>query len=303
MRATRDSWAMLSLLLLFAAQIPPNTQVYSPAVDALIADRANLAPGELIRQLEALASAGDMSAAEVLGEAAQHGAFGVTVNPTKACDWYDRAAPERADSTHNLALCFETGNGRPRDPARARSLYAVAAEKGWIQAKCALGTMLVRGLGGPVDAPRGVALCREAAEAGNAHAQTDYANYLLMGEGVPKDMVEARRWYTAAAQQNQPNAALVLGQIYWNGDGVAADPAAAERWWRVAHEYGRADAAGLMVQAVFKRMITTREGKKVVDRSMLPEAVHWLRIAAEKEPDRARRARFGDTLRTLTSED
>lgn len=292
---------MLSLLLLLAGQTPTNIQIYSPAVDALIADRANLTPGEIVVRLEVLAHDGDLSAAEVLGEAAQHGGFGVTVDPARACDWYERAAGERADSTHNLALCFETGSGRPHDPARARSLYAVAAAKGWIQAKCALGTMLVRGVGGPVDAPRGVALCREAAEAGNAHAQTDYANYLLMGQGVPKDMVAARRWYTAAAEQNQPNAALVLGQIYWNGDGVAADPAAAERWWRVAHEHGRADAAGLMVQAVFKRMITTRDGKKVVDRSMLPEAVHWLRIAAEKEPDPARRATFGETLRTLTS--
>lgn len=290
---------MLSLLLLFAVQTPTNIQVYSPAVDALIADRSNLTPGEIIRRLEVLASEGDLSAAEVLGEAAQHGGFGVTADPAKACDWYERAAGERADSAHNLALCFETGSGRPHNPVRARSLYAAAAARGWIQAKCALGTMLVRGVGGPVDAPRGAALCREAAEAGNAHAQTDYANYLLMGQGVPKDMVEARRWYTAAAEQNQPNAALVLGQIYWNGDGVAADPRAAERWWRVAHAHGRADAAGLIVKAIFKRMITTRDGKQSIDRSMLPEAVHWLRIAAEKEPDPARRATFGETLKSL----
>ncbi|RYY45752.1 MAG: sel1 repeat family protein [Sphingomonadales bacterium] len=293
---------MFSLLLLLATQTPTNVQTYSPAVDALIADRANLASGELIKRLEALANGGDLSAAEALGEFAQHGGSSLPRNPTKACDWYARAAGERADSTHNLALCFKTENGRPRDAARARTLYGVAAAKGWIQAKCALGTMLVRGLGGPADAPRGVALCREAAVAGNAHAQTDYANYLLMGEGVSKDVVEARRWYTAAAEQNQPNAALVLGQICWNGDGVVADYAAAERWWRVAHDHGRADAAGLIVQAVFRRMITTRDGKQVVDRSMLPEAVHWLRIAAEKEPDPARRATFAETLKALTAE-
>lgn len=292
---------MLPLLLLIAAQATSGGQRYSPAVDALVADHARLAPGELAKRLGALADAGDSSAAEALGELSQQGALGIAANPGVACDWYERASVSRGDATHNLALCFETGNGRSKDLARARILYEAAAAKGWVQAKCALGTMLVGGRGGAVDAARGVSLCREAAEAGNAHAQTDYANYLLMGEVVPKDVVTARRWYTAAAEQNQPNAALVLGQIYWNGDGVAADPAAAERWWRVAHEHGRLDAAGLMVQAVFKRMITTRDGKQVVDRSMLPETVQWLKIAAEKDPDPARRAEFRETLKTFTA--
>ncbi|WP_447727445.1 tetratricopeptide repeat protein [Sphingomonas koreensis] len=292
---------MLPLLLLLAVQAVPIAQSYSPAVDALVADHARLAPGELARRLEALADGGDSSAAEALGELSQQGALGIASNPKVACDWYERASASRGDATHNLALCFETGNGRPQDLARARTLYEAGAAKGWVQAKCALGTMLVAGRGGAVDSARGVALCREAAEAGNAHAQTDYANYLLMGKIVPRDIVAARRWYTAAAEQNQPNAALVLGQIYWKGDGVAADPAAAERWWRVAHEHGRADAAGWMVRAVFKRMVTERDGKRVVDRSMLPEAVRWLRIAAEKDPDPARRADFAETLKTLTA--
>lgn len=294
---------MLPLLLLLVAQVAAAGQNYSPAVNALIADHARLAPGELARRLEVLANGGDTSAAEALGELSQQGALGVAANPELACDWYERASVERGDATHNLALCFETGKGRQQDLARARALYEAAAAKGWVQAKCALGTMLVSGRGGAADAARGVALCREAAEAGNAHAQTDYANYLLMGKAVPRDVVAARRWYTAAAEQNQPNAAFVLGQIYWKGDGVAADPAAAERWWRVAHEHGRADAAGLIVGAVFKRMITTRDGKQAIDRSMLPEAVQWLKIAAEKDPDPARRASFAETLKTLTARD
>lgn len=291
---------MLSLLLLFAAQTPTNVQIYSPAVDALIADRAKLAPEELIRRLEVLADEGDLSAAEVLGEFAQHGGFGVTVNPTTACDWYARAAGERADSTHNLALCFETGSGRPHDPARARSLYAVAAAKGWIQAKCALGTMLVRGLGGPVDAPRGVALCREAAEAGNAHAQTDYGIFLLEGKIVPKDAVAARRWLTAAAEQKQANAAFLVAQIHWYGDGTPFDRAAAERWWRVAYDGGRKDAAIHVAQAIYKEI--SPDGN-VVNRARIPEWIEWLRIAAAEDPDPARRAKWQEIVKSLEKGD
>ena len=291
---------MLSLLLLFAAQTPTNVQIYSPAVDALIADRAKLAPGELIRRLEVLADEGDLSAAEVLGEFAQHGGLGVTVNPTTACDWYARAAGERADSTHNLALCFETGSGRPHDPARARSLYAVAAAKGWIQAKCALGTMLVRGLGGPVDAPRGVALCREAAEAGNAHAQTDYGIFLLEGKIVPKDAVAARRWLTAAAEQKQANAAFLVAQIHWYGDGTPFDRAAAERWWRVAYDGGRKDAAIHVAQAIYKEI--SPDGN-VVNRARIPEWMEWLRIAAAEDPDPTRRAKWQEIVKSLEKGD
>lgn len=291
---------MLSLLLLFAVQTPTNVQTYSPAVDALIADRAKLAPGEFIRRLEVLANEGDLSAAEALGEFAQHGGLGVAVNPTTACDWYERAAGERADSTHNLALCFETGSGRPHDPARARSLYAVAAAKGWIQAKCALGTMLVRGVGGPVDAPRGVALCREAAEAGNAHAQTDYGIFLLEGKIVPKDAVAARRWLTAAAEQKQANAAFLVAQIHWYGDGTPFDRATAERWWRVAYDGGRKDAAIHVAQAIYKEI--SPDGN-VVNRARIPEWIEWLRTAAAEDPDPARRAKWQEIVKSLEKGD
>lgn len=293
---------MFAVLLLIAAQTaqPAAEPTMTPAVRALLDQRASMPAGEFAQKLETLA-ASDAVAAELLGEGLMYGGFGLPVDRARACQWFERGAGKRGDATHNLALCFEQGNGRPKDLARSRVLYAQAADLGWVQAKCALGNLLIGGQGGPVDAARGVALCREAAEAGNANAQTDYANFLLRGEIVPRDMVAARRWYTAAAEQKQPNAALVLGQIYWNADGVAADPVEAERWWRVAHEGGRADAAGLIAMAVVDRLITIREGKKAIDRAVLPEAVKWLEIAAARDPDPAQREKFAEQLKILTS--
>ncbi|MEG3181454.1 tetratricopeptide repeat protein [Sphingomonas sp. LT1P40] len=292
---------MLSLLLFFAVQADSAAQSYSPAVKTLIADHARLAPGELAKRLAALADRGDLSAAQALGEMAQQGALGVPRNLPMACDWYERGSALRGDSTHNLALCFETGNGRPQDMVRARTLYQAAAAKGWVQAKCALGTMLVAGRGGAVDAARGVALCREAAEAGNANAQTDYGGFLLTGKGIARDPVEARKWLTAAAERKQANAAFLLAQIHMKGDGTPRDPAQAERWWRVAYEGGRADAAIHVSNAIYARIAP--DGETIADRSLIPEWMRWVRIAATEEPDPALRAKWQEMLRSLEKGD
>lgn len=291
---------MLLALLLLAAQTPPALDLgLSPAVEALVAARATLPVAEFPRRMTALAESGDTGAAEFLGEALMRGEFGFAADPAKACDWHERASGVRGDAAHNIALCFEKGRGRAENKVRARELYARAATLGWTQSKCALGTMLISGSGGARDVARGLALCREASEAGDANAQTDYGGYLLVGEVVPRDFTAALRWLTAAATQNQANAAFLLGQMHWKGDGTPANHAEAARWWRVAFANGRADAAGMMARETFERLIIVRDGKKHVDRSVLPEAKGWLTIASEQEPDPERRAAFAESLKLL----
>ncbi|MBC9034395.1 sel1 repeat family protein [Sphingomonas sp. JC676] len=135
------------------AQAAPDTGAnLSRAMERLLKMRATLPAGEFVRQVETLALGGDASAAEMAGEGSQFGGIGWPIDAQKACDWFERAAAMRGDSAHNLALCHETGRGRPQDAARARLLYTQAISLGWIQAKCALGTMLVSGSGGRTSA-------------------------------------------------------------------------------------------------------------------------------------------------------
>lgn len=289
---------LLALILLLPQAERANL---SPALETLIAARGTLSNPEFLRRTRALADGGDVSAAEMLGEIYRFGMFDVGPDLPKACDWHERAANSRGDAAHNLAMCFETGEGRTRDLARARTLYARADGLGWIQARCALGTMLVQGRGGAADPARGGALCRSAAEADNANAQADYGTFLLMGTIGPKDAAGARHWLTAAAEQRQANAAFLLGQMYWNGDGIPVDSAAAARWWKVAWDNGRKDAAALLARAVFKRMVP--DGKTIADRSLLPEYLRWLRAAAAEDPDPARRAEYADIVATLERAD
>jgi TPR repeat protein len=286
---------MLLALLLLLTQADGTD--LSPALKSLIDVRATLSDDEFLKRIRILADGGDLSAAEMLGETHRFGMFGITRDLSMACDWHERAALRRGDAAHNLAMCFEMGEGRPKDLPRARLLYARAAQLGWVQARCALGTMLVHGRGGRADPAKGGALCLSAAEAGNANAQTDYATFLLMGEIGPKDAAGARRWFTAAAEQRQANAAFLLGQMYWNGDGMPADSVAAGRWWRVAWDNGRKDAAALLAREVFKRMAP--DGQSTVDRSLLPEYVRWLRAAATEDPDPAKRKEYAEIVATL----
>ena len=255
---------------------------------------------EFTRKLEALAAT-DAVAAELLGEALQRGGLGLPADPARACHWFERGAGKRGDATHNLARCHERGDGRPKDLARSRVLYEQAAALGWVQAKCALGNLLIGGQGGPADAMRGVALCREAAEAGNANAQADYGIFLLRGKVVPKDMVEARRWLTLAAEQKQANAAFLVAQIHWYGDGTPKDAATAERWWRGAYEGGRRDAAIHVAQAIFRQMAP--DGKVIADRGLIPEYMRWLRVAAAEDPDPAKRAEWKKMVEALEKRD
>lgn len=287
-----------SLLGLAALAVPLSTEVdVSPAVRAVILQNKQGGP-EAERALEKLLSGGDRSAAVLLAELLMQPGRRGGPDPARACGFAE-AAGEHPEALHNLAACYDNGLGRPRDKARARELYVKASELGFAKSACALGNLLISGQGGPADAARGTDLCRRAADAGDADAQTDYGGSLLIGRNVRKDAVEARRYLALAAARKHANAAFLLGQIYWNGDGVAKDKAEAARWWRVAHDAGRPDAARLLALEVLGRLVAVHTAKKPVPASVMDEVRGWLAIAAEKDPDPARRREMAGLLSEL----
>ena len=274
----------------------------SPAVKQVVQGGLDRIDPARISALDALSNSGDASATELLGEIYLGGLGGLAADRKRACTYFERASLLRPDSAHNYANCHYHKQIVGWDATKARIFYQRGIDGGWPSSRCALGIMLVEGTGGERDIKTGISLCRQAAESGDADAQTDLGNYLLEGKVVAKNIVEARKWYALAATQKQANAALVLGQIYWNGDGTPVDHEAAARWWKVAYAAGRKDAAGLLVRALFRRVIGERGGKSViVDRSLLPELAIWLQHAATDEPDPVKRKLFADSLASLTT--
>ena len=293
---------MLQTLLLpiLLQSVAPPAEYYEPEfsqeVEATLENSADMQPEVLIATLERFADNGDDSALEVLGELYSFGLFGFERDPVRACDYFERVGDRRPDSLHNQGTCYFAGDGRAQDYARARELYAAAAEDGWIMSHCAYGNMLVRGEGGPKDAEQGVQLCRMTAIAGDADAQTDYGGYLLMGIGGERDPVAARFMLEQAGSQEQANAAFLLGQIHTKGDGTAVDHAAAGGWFAKAYEWGRRDAAYQHALSLARRGFR-REGEEMfVARGLMTEAIAWFEIAAETDPDPEVRAQATEMI-------
>lgn len=234
--------------------------------------------------LEVLAREGDVTALELLGEIHMFGLGTIGKDVARACDYFEQVGDRRADSLHNLASCYWTGDGRAQDYARARDLYRKAAEGGWRMSFCAYGKMLVLGQGGAADPAEGIRLCRMTALLGDKDALTDYGTFLLTGKGVERDPVTARFMLERAAEQGQANAAFLLGQIHSKGDGTPKDLKRAGEWFGQAYDAGRGDAAERAADAYFIGGYTRLEGDQVsLKPSLLRKAIFWYEKALAYE--------------------
>lgn len=294
---------LLAAMLLLGAATAATAQdeETSPAVRAAvarIADGVDI-PGNL-RTLETLAEGGDLDAHNLLGEL-YSGLAGVPRDRLRSCGHFRVARESSASAAHNYGQCLWEGAWGERQLPEARIWYARGGNGGFLQAKCALGNMLIAGDGGPADPERGLALCREAAEAGEPNAQADMGDHYGAGSGVARDYVEAGRWYRLAAAQDQRNAAFQLGVLHWNGLGTPIDLAAAGDWFERAHGVGRKDAAALVARAAL-----IRAGEANLDpagrRALLDRAGHWLSIAMREDPDQEQRAWAAVALARLSAE-
>jgi len=278
-----------------AQQTPVNDEVRAAARTISGGDReAGLS------RLEALAGAGDLDAHNLLGEL-YSGIGGVQRDRPKSCEHFRIAREARASAAHNYGQCLWEGAFGQRELVEARVWYQRGADGGFLQAKCALGNMLIAGDGGPADPERGLALCREAAEAGEPNAQADMGDHYGAGSGVAQDYIEAARWYRLAAAQDQRNAAFQLGALHWNGLGTPVDLEAAGDWFERAYGVGRSDAAKLVARAALIRAGEANlDGARRVE--LLNRAGRWLRVAMEEDPDPEERARAAVRLAQVSAE-
>jgi TPR repeat protein len=290
---------LAALALAAAAPLAQNPPTEISAETRAIAVKHGIdIPAEGVSELERLAAGGDKSAAALLAEFLTHQAQAPGLDWTRACDVSEQAG-QFPTALHNLANCHYYGNGRPKDLAKARTLYGQAMDLGLAKSACALGNMLIAGHGGDKDVARGLDLCRRGADAGDPDAQTDYGGYVLTGEGMARDSTLARRYLTLAAEKKQRNAAFLLGQIYWNGDGVGSDRKEAVRWWTVAFEAGRPDAARLIAAEAIARIDVAVKANRKPPADAVADAGRWLKISAERDPDSANRAKAAQLLELL----
>ena len=134
--------------------------------------------------------------------------FGILLqrNYDKAFRLFERGAGYgNAGALFMLGAMYCDGRGTPKNEEKGLKLigtavenYTEAAEKGDIDAQCALGWIHGEGL------------------------------------GVPRDREKAMKWYLAAAGQGNANARFHLGEIYENGLGIPQDTEEAIKWYELA---------------------------------------------------------------------
>lgn len=137
---------------------------------------------------------------------------GIAQDTTQAFYWLDRAAQDASASPAvliKLGKMYATGEGTPRDAAKALALYKRAA------VKRQPAVFQPEGMWYLDDAQRmqGIASLRQAAEQGNADAMFELGNAYSAGEGVDFSLPQAKYWWEKAANAGHQDAAALLKHL------------------------------------------------------------------------------------------
>jgi TPR repeat protein len=158
-----------------------------------------------LQTVEKQALAGDVSAQYRLGDAYQLGLLGAEKNPTKAVEWYKKAAGQgHIKAMNNLGYAYAEGCGVAKDPTLAVAWYRRSADQGDATAQRTLGMLYSLGNGVEKDDRQAVEWCRKAAEQGEPRAQYFLGCAFQNGQGVPKDAATAYMWFNLAATNGNP---------------------------------------------------------------------------------------------------
>ncbi|MBK6896708.1 MAG: sel1 repeat family protein [Alphaproteobacteria bacterium] len=136
------------------------------------------------------------------------------------------------------AMKYETGKGMEKDIKKAAELYALAAEKGHVQAQYKIGLMNEEGDGLIQNYRQAVKWYSLAAEQGHTLAQSSLARLYFDGEDVAQDYRLASLLARSAASQGDTEAQILLAKMYHYGNGMPEDYKAAVFWYRKAAEKG-----------------------------------------------------------------
>lgn len=163
-------------------------------------------------------------------------------------DLQSKATAGDAEALYWLSTIYEHGfDTIPRDSVKAMELLTRSAEDGWLPAQNYLGyTLIQEGKG-----EEGIAWLERAAIAGDAKAQSNLGFLLLddgkddhaLKRGIVADNEKAAFWLERAALGGVATASSMLGDLYRDGRGVAQDSTQAAACYYAAINSGLADAA------------------------------------------------------------
>jgi TPR repeat protein/uncharacterized caspase-like protein len=162
----------------------------------------------------------------------------------EARQWYERAI-EKSDplALNNLGSIYESGQGVPKDYARALSLYHRAVEAGNTFSLRNIGRMYEYGGGVAQDYGIARSWYERAVQKGEPGGMHELGRLYQEGKGVPQDFAIARSWYEQAAQKDYAPSMTQLGWLYETGRGGPQDGGMAHSWYEKAAAAGNSTAS------------------------------------------------------------
>lgn len=146
----------------------------------------------------------------------------------------DLAAKASASSQTQAVARART---QPQPPAETQSSAPATAEE-----QNLLGYAYYSGQGKPRNYAKALYWYRKAAAEGNASAENNLGVAYNYGKGVNKNYSRAVYWYRKSAEQGNPSAQTNLGVAYYQGDGVKSSTKEAIHWWTKSARQGDARA-------------------------------------------------------------
>lgn len=128
---------------------------------------------------------------------------------TAVKEWRQPAEQGDADALFNLGQAYRLGRGVPADTARARELYAEAAQKGHVKAADNYGLLLFQ----QGEQQEAMPLIEAAADRGDPRAQYVLGLAHFNADYAPKDWVRAYALLTLAQGAGLPQASGALQQM------------------------------------------------------------------------------------------
>ncbi len=118
-------------------------------------------------------------------------------------------------------MAYEKAQGVPKDRARARTNYVLAAESGHLKAMHNLAVLMVEDGGAKPDYASAIPWFRRAAERGLRDSQYNLGVIYARGLGVQQNLPESFLWFSLAAGQGDADAAKKRDDV-----GAKLDPQA-----------------------------------------------------------------------------
>ncbi len=141
---------------------------------------------------------------------------------TPACEM--ACADRLPGSCYELARALQKGNGAPKDPLRAASLFKAECGADTAAACNSLGGLYERGEGVTRDDKQAVALYKTACRLKSAAGCVNLGSMHFEGRGVPKDEALGVQDFLTGCEAGEPSGCLNVSVAFGEGRGVPKDP-------------------------------------------------------------------------------